>query len=128
MQVPCVIEDEMTFNMHVRTTVALPKNPVTEQAMKLFLAAFGYIIPYDEPETDFEDGKVFWDAIVCRPDDKDTTFHLVVWTDVAKLHVEARWITYIQDTSEGSTFADVCDCYAFAKMLVENAHAFFTAL
>ena len=128
MHVPCVLEDEMTFNLHVRTSVALPETPVTEQTMTDFLAAHGYIIPWDGPETEFDDGKVFWDATVCRPHDMNTTFHLVVFSDEETLHIEARWISHLTDTSEGYTFAAVSECYAFAKTLVQDAHAFFAAL
>lgn len=128
MQVPCVVEDEMTFNMHVRTKLLAPKTPVTEATFMALLAANGYIIPYDDVESTFTDDELSWDGIVCKPDQRDVTFHLVVWTVEEEMFIEARWITHLEDTSEGATFAEVCECYAFAKTLVHDAHAFFDAL
>ena len=111
-----LIESELTFNLHVKTTGPRPTVPLTTELLTSVIVSLGYQtdgVVWDEDMLSFK-------GCVHKDDEPMADFWwLVVREDLpGTLLIEMRWIMDIKDTSDGATFEEVTEYYEFATKTV----------
>lgn len=124
------IETDVTFNMHMRTRVPQPRIQVTEALLRSLIVQLGYTLDFDTLEWETEENSFSFKVYICSNDNpQGGWWWLLLQSDerdeaeqLDQMIVEVRWITDIQDTTEGETFEDVLGYYNFAKTIVTRLH------
>ena len=122
---PCVIEDDVTFNVHVRTSTAPLKTLPKREHIEDMVQALSLSFEVDEQDTDFGPDSFVWCAGAVTLPSRTDVSHWWIYVsslDDSSVELDMRLLNSLDDVSSGHTFAEVTTFYAFAKTVLQRIH------